>query len=93
MVGTRLRAKAVALVQWSAPSTAVVADASSQMELLKGEATVQNSDCRRCLDLSPKTGTGGRPDCKRCAQVEDLLQQVAGLQQAVKDQGDGEGDR
>ena len=52
--------------------------------LLKGEAVVHTSDCRQCLDLSPGAGTGSRPACKRCAQVEDLLQQVAELQEAVR---------
>ena len=61
-----------------------MADASTQTELLKGEAAVQTSDCRQCLDLSPGAGTGSRPACKRCAQVEDLLQQVAELQEVVR---------
>lgn len=30
------------------------------------------------------TETGGTPACKRCAQVEDLLQQVAELQEEVR---------
>ncbi|KAK4827437.1 hypothetical protein QYF61_017994 [Mycteria americana] len=78
-----LRAKAAAPAGGSAPSTPAVADASTQTELLKGEAAVQTSGCRKCLHLSPGAGTGGRPACKRCAQVEDLLQQVAVLQEAV----------
>jgi len=57
---------------------------STQMELLKGEAAVQTSDCRNCLDLSSGAGTGSRPACKRCAQVEDLLQQVTELEEAVR---------
>ena len=61
-----------------------MADASAQTDLLKGEAAAQTSDCRKCLDLSPGAGTGSRPACKRCAQVEDLLQQVAALQEAVR---------
>jgi len=81
MVGTSLRAKAVSLAGGgSALTTPVVPDVSTQMELLKGEAAVQTSDCGKCLDLSP--GAGGRPVCRRCAQVEDLLQQTAELQEA-----------
>jgi len=45
---------------------------------------VQTSGCRQCLDLSSGAGAGGRPACKSCAQVEDLLQQVAELQEAVR---------
>ena len=82
--GTRLRAKAAALAGGSAPSTPAVADASTQTELLKGEAAVQASGCRMCPDLSPGAGTGSRPACKRCAQVEDILQQVAELQEVVR---------
>lgn len=40
--------------------------------------------CRRCLELSLGAGTGSRPACRRCAQVEDLLQQVAKLQEVVR---------
>jgi len=61
-----------------------VADASTQMELLKGEAALLTSDCRKLLDLPPGAGTGGRPVYKRCAQVEDHLQLVAELQEAVR---------
>lgn len=42
-------AKAVAL---AAPSTPVVANASTQTELLRGEAAVQTSDFWKCLGLS-----------------------------------------
>jgi len=66
MVGTRLRAEAAALAGGSAPSAPAVADASTQMELLKGKAAVQSSDCRKCLDLSPWAGTDSRPACKSC---------------------------
>lgn len=82
-MGTDLRAKAAALAGGSAPSTPVVASVSTQTELLKGEAAAQTADSRQCLDLSPGAGTG-RPACKRCAQVEDLLQRVAELQEAVR---------
>ncbi|XP_009459886.1 PREDICTED: cadherin-like protein 26 [Nipponia nippon] len=46
---------------------------------LRREAAAQASDCRKRPDLSPGAGTGGRAACRRCAQVEDLLQQVAEL--------------
>ncbi|KAM6037296.1 optineurin-like [Chlamydotis macqueenii] len=52
--------------------------------LLEGEVTVQNSGCRKCLDLSPEAGTGSSPACKRCAHVEDLLPQGAELQEVVR---------
>ena len=83
MAGTRLRAKAAALAGGSAPSTPAAADASPQTELLKGEPAVQASDCKKFPDLSPGAGTGSRPACKRCAQVEELLQQVGELQEVV----------
>ena len=40
--------------------------------------------CRKCLDLSPGAGTGRRPAYRRSAKVENLLQQVAYLQKAVR---------
>jgi len=61
-----------------------VADASTQTKLLKGEAALLTSDCRKHLDLPPGAGTGGRPAYKSCAQVEDFLQQVAELQETVR---------
>lgn len=57
-------------------------NASTPTKLLKGGAAVQTSDCRKHLDLPPEAD--GRPACKRCAQVEDLLHQVAELQEAVR---------
>lgn len=36
-----------------------------------------------CL-LSAGTGTGGRPPFKRCTQVQDLLHQVAELQEVER---------
>lgn len=57
MVGAHLRAKAAAPAGMSAPSALVVADASTQMLLVNRKAVVQNSDSRKCLDLSPGTGT------------------------------------
>jgi len=68
MVGTCLRAKAAALAGGSVPPTPAVADASTQMELLKGEAAAQTSGWQRCLGLSPGAGTGSRPPCRRCAR-------------------------
>jgi len=80
MVGTPLIVKTAALY---APSTPVMASASTHMDLLKGEAAVQTPDCKKCLDLSSGTEKGSRPACKRCAQVGDLLQQVAEMQESV----------
>ncbi len=45
---------------------------------------MQTSGCRQCLDPTPGAGAGGSPACRRCAQVEELLQQVAELQEAVR---------
>lgn len=84
MVGTCLRAKAAAPAGASAVSVSSVDDASNWMELLQGEVAVQNSGFRRCLELSPGSGTGIRPACRRCAQVEDILQQVGELQEAAR---------
>ncbi|CAM9586480.1 unnamed protein product, partial [Bubo scandiacus] len=64
MAATCLRAKTAAPAGESVQSTPAVADASTQTDLLKGEAAVQTSDCRMCLDLFPGAGTGSRPDCK-----------------------------
>lgn len=59
--------------------------ASAHTELLRGEAAVQTSECRTCLDLSPGARTGSRGACKRCAQVEDIpQQQVAELQETAR---------
>lgn len=67
-----------------AAHTSAVADASNEMELPKGEAAVQTSNYRKLSDLSLGAGAGSRPTCKRCAQVENLLQQVAELQKALR---------
>lgn len=80
MVGTCLREKKV--VALAAQSIPVVADASTQTELLRGEGVVQASDCWKCLNLLPGAGSG--PACQRCAQMEDLLQMVAELQESVR---------
>lgn len=65
-----------------APSVLAVDNASAQMKLLNGEVAVQTSDYRQ--DLSPGTGTGSRPACRRCAQVENILQYVAELPGVVR---------
>jgi len=83
-VGTCPRAKAAAPAGEPTPSTPAVADVSTQMELLKGQAAAQTSDCRKHQDLSPGAGAGSRPACKRYAQVEDLLHQVPELLEAVR---------
>lgn len=83
-MSTRLRAKAATLAGWSALSALLVIDASTQMELLRGQAAVQTSDSWKCLDLSPGAGTGSTPACKGCALVEDLPHQVVELQEAVR---------
>jgi len=84
-VGTCWRAKAAAL---GAPSTPELADASTQKELLKGEAAEQISDCRKVLrpfsweqvqaaDLPAKGVPRWRTSCSRwlsCrSQFEDCV--------------------
>lgn len=49
----------------------MVANACPQKELLKGEAALQISDSKKCLDPSAGLGTGSRAACRSCAQVED----------------------
>jgi len=57
-----------------------MADTSDRRELLKGQAAVQASDCRKRLGLCAGAGT-----ClQRWAQVEDLLQQMPELQEVVR---------
>lgn len=51
-------------VRGSLPCTPAPSDASTHVELLKGEAAVQTSNCKKCLDLSLVAGTGSRPACK-----------------------------
>ena len=77
MVGTHLRVKTSVSTE-KAPE---MSDASSQMELVRKETSVQTVGCNECPDPSPgeKVST-----CKRCAQVDDLLCQVAELQETVK---------
>lgn len=51
---------------WSStPSSRVLAYASPQMKLLKGQAVMQTSNCWMCVCLSPAAGTGSRPACTR----------------------------
>lgn len=59
-------------------------NAFTQKEPLKGAAAVRTSGYRRCLDPSLGAGTGSRPARRWCAQVEDFLQKVAELQEAVR---------
>ena len=70
------------------PNTSVImakaperSDASTQMELVRMDASVQAVGCNECPDPSPgvKVST-----CTRCAQVDDLLRQVAELQDTVR---------
>lgn len=50
------------------------------MDLLK-EISVQTADCSACPDTSP----GAKANiCRTCTWVEDLLRQVAKLQETVK---------
>lgn len=52
--------------------------------LLKGEAAVQTSGCRRSLELSLGERAGNRLACSPCAHPEDLLQWVSGLQETLR---------
>ncbi|GAB0210389.1 hypothetical protein GRJ2_003504700 [Grus japonensis] len=78
MVDTRLRAKASVPTENISPE---MSDASTQMELIRKETSVQAVGCSECQDPSPgeKVST-----CARCAQIDDLLRQVAELQETVK---------
>ncbi|KAM6082387.1 LOW QUALITY PROTEIN: serine/threonine-protein kinase MARK1-like [Chlamydotis macqueenii] len=78
-----LRAEPVAPSGRPAPATPALVDASVQTEEPKGEAAVQTSGYSQCLAPTPGAGAGGSPGC-RCAQLEELLQQVAELQEEVK---------
>ncbi|GAB0175625.1 hypothetical protein GRJ2_000027700 [Grus japonensis] len=77
MVGTRLRAK----TSVSAEKAPEMSEALTQTELVRKETPVQIVDCNKCPDPSP--GEKGST-CKRCAQVGDVLHQVAELQETVK---------
>ena len=76
-MGTHLRVKTSVSTE-KAPE---MSDASTQMKLVRKETSVQTVGCNECPDPSPgeKVST-----CKRCAQVDDLLHQVAELQGTVK---------
>ena len=77
MVGTCLRVTTSVSTE-KAPE---MSDASTQTELVRKETSVQTVGCNECPEPSPgeKVST-----CKRCAQVDDLLHQVAELQGTVK---------
>jgi len=75
MVGTRLRLK----TRVPREEASVISDASTQMELIRKETSVQVVGCSERPDLSP--GAKVSP-CIRCAQVEDLLHQE--LQETLK---------
>lgn len=77
---TCLRAKAATP---PVPST-LVAEDSTQGELLKGEAAVQTSDYRKCQGISLGTGTGCRSASRKCAQMRYLLSQAAEQPEAVR---------
>jgi len=77
MVGTNLRAK----TRVPTEKTPVMSDASTQTELVRKETPVQVVGCSECPD--PSSGAKVSP-CIRCAQVEDLLRQVAELQETVE---------
>jgi len=77
MVGTRLRAKTRAPTV-GAP---VMSDASTQMELVTKETSVQSEGCSKCPD--PSSGALVNA-CPRCGQVGDVICQVAELQETVK---------
>ena len=77
MVGTHLGVK----TSVSTKKAPEISDASTQMELVGKETSVQMVGCNQCPDPSPgeKVST-----CERLAQVDDLLHQVAHLQETVK---------
>jgi len=76
MVGTRLRARTRAPTV-GAP---VMSDASTQMDLVTKETSVQAAASSEC----PEPSSGALLSaCTRCWQVEDLISQVAELQETV----------
>ena len=77
MVDTRFRVKTSVSTE-KAPE---VSNASTQTELVRKEISVQTVGCNECPDPSPGETVSA---CKRCAQVDDLLCQVAKLQETVK---------
>ena len=76
MVGTRLRTRTRAHTV-GAP---VMSDASAQTELVTKETSMQPAACSECPDPSPGVLVSA---CTRCRQVEDLIDQVAELQETV----------
>jgi len=76
MVGTRLRAK----TRVPTVGIPVMTDASTQMELVTKRSSVQVAGCSECPDPSSGALVSA---CTSCGQVEDLIQQVAQLQQTV----------
>ena len=77
MVGPHLRAETSVCTD-KAPEMPY---ASTQTQLVRKETSVQTVGCNKCPEPSP----GGKVStCKRCAQAEDLLRQVAKLQETVK---------
>ena len=77
MVSTLLRVKTSVSTE-EAPE---MSDASTQTELVRKETSVETVGCNECPEPSPgeKVST-----CKRCAQADGLLHQVAKLQETVK---------
>lgn len=67
----------------SMSSTTTRSDAASQTELLWEHATTQTSGCRVCPTLTPVSDGNDGHTCRRCAQVEDLLQLVMELREEV----------
>ena len=59
----------------------VMSDDSTQMELVTKETSVQAAGCSKCPDPSSGALVSA---CTRCRQVEDLMRQVAELQETVK---------
>jgi len=76
MVGTHLRARSRA----PTVGTTVMSDASNQTDLVTKETSVQAAACSKCPDPSPGALVSA---CTRCRQVEDLIHQVAELQEIV----------
>jgi len=58
-----------------------MSDTSAQAEQVRKESSIQALGCSKCPD--PSRGAKGSP-CTRCTQVEDLIHQVAKLQEIVK---------
>jgi len=74
MVGTGLRGRTRA----HRVSSLVMSDASTQMEQVTKETSVQAAACSERPDPSPGALVSA---CTRCRQVEDLISQVVELQE------------